>query len=433
MREKLINYVILLLLCLMIVFRIISRDIFKIYNDVLYGVSILILIFSSLYFSFKLKFLQFNVFKMLDTVKKSSKDDVKALFMSMGAKIGVGSIAGIGLAIYVSGPGVLLWVWIISLLSSILTYCESYLGSKYKIDNKGGVFYYICKGLKNKSLSIIYTLILIFVYAVGFIGIQSNTIVKSVGYVSSINSYVIILLIMIGIGIIVFNEVGSIINFMAKIVPVMCLLYLLFGIVIIVKMDSVWDIFLTVIRDGFKFDSVLWGIIIVGLKRGMFATEAGIGTSSIASCISNNSSTNQGIFQVMGVHFISLIVVTITGFIIIGSEYSYVGNINGIEIVMDIFNNYFGTIGSVGLCFIIILFAISTIVSGYYYSIKGMEFLKVKLVNSDYFIFKLFIILLILLGGIVDSTVIWSLVDSLILFLLIINIYTIWRLRKEIV
>ena len=238
---------------------------------------------------------------------------------------------------------------------------------------------------------------------------------------------------MIGIGIIVFNEVGSIINFMAKIVPVMCLLYLLFGIVIIVKMDSFWDIFLTVIRDGFKFDSVLWGIIIVGLKRGMFATEAGIGTSSIASCISNNSYTNQGIFQVMGVHFISLIVVTITGFIIIGSEYSYVGNINGIEIVMDIFNNYFGIIGSVGLCFIIILFAISTIVSGYYYSIKGMEFLKVKLVNSDYFIFKLFIILLILLGGIVDSTVIWSLVDSLILFLLIINIYTIWRLRKEIV
>ena len=79
------------------------------------------------------------------------------------------------------------------------------------------------------------------------------------------------------------------------------------------------------------------------------------------------------------------------------------------------------------------MFAISTIVSGYYYSIKGMEFLKVKLVNSDYFIFKLFIILLILLGGIVDSTVIWSLVDSLILFLLIINIYTIWRLRKEIV
>ena len=62
-----------------------------------------------------------------------------------------------------------------------------------------------------------------------------------------------------------------------------------------------------------------------------------------------------------------------------------------------------------------------------------MEFLKGKLVNSDYFIFKLFIILLVFLGGIVDSTVIWSLTDSLILFLLMINIYTIWGLRKEIV
>ena len=141
------------------------------YNNILCYLCIFIVIVGSIYFTIKLKFLQFNVFKMVKSIKSSSISDVKALFMSMGAKIGVGSIVGISLAIYVSGPGVLLWIWIISLLSSILTYCESYLGCMYKRDDQGGVFYYISRGLNNKGLSIIYTFILVFVYAVGFVGI----------------------------------------------------------------------------------------------------------------------------------------------------------------------------------------------------------------------------------------------------------------------
>ena len=415
----------------MIGFKISNNELFLLYNNILCYLCIFIVIVGSIYFTIKLKFLQFNVFKMVKSIKSSSISDVKALFMSMGAKIGVGSIVGISLAIYVSGPGVLLWIWIISLLSSILTYCESYLGCMYKRDDQGGVFYYISRGLNNKRLSIIYTFILVFVYAVGFVGIQSNTIVKSIDHVINIDKYVVVIGLCLFIAMIIFNNIKSIIDFMAKLVPVMCVLYIVFGLFILFNdIDRIIFIFNLILDDGLKFDRAIIGVIIVGLQRGIFATEAGIGTSSIASSISSNDKMGQGIFQVMGVHFISLVIVTITGFIIIGSNYSYVGIVNGVEIIFDIFNHYYGFFGKIGLCIIIILFAISTIVSGYYYSIKGVEFLKGTLSSVGTILIKILVVLLVFMGGVVDSTVIWSVIDTLVLFLLLINIYAIFCLRK---
>ena len=429
--NKLINYIIVVLFVVMIGFKISNNELFLLYNNILCYLCIFIVIVGSIYFTIKLKFLQFNVFKMVESIKSSSISDVKALFMSMGAKIGVGSIVGISLAIYVSGPGVLLWIWIISLLSSILTYCESYLGCMYKRDDQGGVFYYISRGLNNKRLSIIYTFILIFVYAVGFVGIQSNTIIKSIDHVINIDKYVVVIGLCLFIAMIIFNNIKSIIDFMAKLVPVMCVLYIVFGLFILFNdIDRIIFIFNLILEDGLRFDRAIIGVIIVGLQRGIFATEAGIGTSSIASSISSNDKMGQGIFQVMGVHFISLVIVTITGFIIIGSDYSYVGTVNGVEIIFDIFNHYYGFFGKIGLCIIIILFAISTIVSGYYYSIKGVEFLKGTLSSVGTILIKILVVLLVFMGGVVDSTVIWSVIDTLVLFLLLINIYAIFCLRK---
>ena len=76
------------------------------------------------------------------------------------------------------------------------------------------------------------------------------------------------------------------------------------------------------------------------------------------------------------------------------------------------------------------MFAISTIVSGYYYSIKGVEFLKGNLSSVGTILIKILVVLLVFMGGVVDSTVIWSVIDTLVLFLLLINIYAIFCLRK---
>ena len=434
MKKNIFNLIILTLLLITIIIKIINNDLFVIYNCYLTNISIVILLFSSIYFTFKLKFLQINIHKLIKNIKQSNSSNYKALFMGMGAKIGVGSIAGVSLAIYIAGPGVLLWIWIINILSSILTYCESYLGIKYKNKNStGGVFNYIKNGLNNKFLAIIYTLILIFVYSVGFIGIQSNTIVKSITHISNINPLPVIAVLILLVSLIIFNNINNIIEFMTKLVPIMCFLYLLLGLIILINYkENIPNIINLIIQEGISPSSNLLNIIAIGMQRGMFATESGIGTSSIASSISNDKPHIGGTYQLLGTHFITLIIITITGIIVINNNYNHIGPLNGIELILNIFNMHYGTIGSIFLIIIIILFAISTIISGYYYMIRGIKFIKNNLDNLDYFILKITVILLTFLGAIVKSTIIWQIIDTLVLFLLLINIYSLLKLQKNI-
>ena len=429
--NKIFNLLILLLLFLLIYIRLFNNNYLNIYNKVLCCLGIITVLISSIYFTFKLKLLQFNIFKIQNAIKSSVKDDLIALFMSLGAKIGVGSIVGINIAINKCGPGVILWIWIISILSSILTYVETYLGITFKKNNKTGVFYYIENGINNKLLAIIYTIILIFTYVVGFIGIQSNTIINFTGSLININKYILIIIVCYIIAVIIFNKTSNIIKLMGNIVPIMCILYLTLCLLIIISnINKLKYILILIIKDGLKYDRALLGSIIVGLQRGIFATEAGIGTSSIASNISNGDKTNQGLFQVLGVHFISLFIITFTAIVIINSNI-YLYN-NSITNLLLIFETYYGIIGKILLFIIIFLFAISTIISGYYYSIKGLEFLKKDLDNYDYLFIKILVLLISFLGGIVKSSIIWEFIDDLILFLLLINIYTIISLRNKI-
>lgn len=429
--NKIFNILILILLLFMICFRMFNSDYFDKYNNLLSYLGIFVVLVSSIYFTLKLRFLQFNIYKMYKVVRNSSSKNLMALFMNLGSKIGVGSILGVSIAISSSGPGVIFWIWIISLLSSILTYVETYLGVMYKNNNGGGVFYYISKGLSNKGLAVIYTIILIFVYVVGFVGVQANTIVRFTSSVVNIDKYILILMVCYVIIIIIFNNISSVISFMGKIVPVMCLLYLGLSLSIIISnIDRINDILLIIIKDGFKCDRMLLGTIIVGLQRGLFATESGIGTSSIASIIGDEKGKVQGLFQVMGVHFIWIFIITITGIIIISSNsYLYVNEVNNLS---SVFGSYYGIIGEILLCIIIFLFAISTIVSGYYYSVVGLGFLKKDLDDFDHLFMKILVILIVFLGGIVKSSVIWDIIDDLILFLLFINIYAMLFLRDKI-
>ena len=106
-----------------------------------------LVIYVSIYLTFMSNFLQFRFIKMIKEISK--KKDIngissfKTLMISLGGKIGVGSISGVAIAIYYGGPGIIFWMIIISFLLAILTFYEVFLGNYYKeIDygniNKGG-------------------------------------------------------------------------------------------------------------------------------------------------------------------------------------------------------------------------------------------------------------------------------------------------------
>ena len=127
----------------------------------------------------------FEAKKIIDAVKSKSKNNISplsSLNMSLAAKIGVGSLSGVALALYFGGVGSIFWMCIISALVSINTYVECILGMKYreKVGKGfvGGPSFYIKKCLNNKYLSILYGILIIVTYSGLFMSIQSNTIVS---------------------------------------------------------------------------------------------------------------------------------------------------------------------------------------------------------------------------------------------------------------
>jgi len=138
---------------------------------------------------------------------------------------------------------------------------------------------------------------------------------------------------------------------------------------------------------------------------------------------------------VFGIHITTLVICTITAFIILTSNYQSLTfiDINGIEITQNAFSYHLGDFGSIFLSIIVSLFAFSTIISGYYYGESSLKFLFKHLSNTKLLIFKIISIIIISIGGLVTATSLWNLVDIFVALLAIINIYAILHLYKDVV
>ena len=410
-------------------------------NRLLWLISSIFLFLGGLYFTFFLKFKQFNFRKMLNIFFSKSinrKASFQSLMISLGARIGVGSLAGVALAICYGGVGSIFWFWVSSFILSINTYVECFLAIKYKDNNVGGPAFYIKSGLGNKNLAIFYAVLVILAYVGGFLTIQANTI-STVLKSFDIPSFEVGIFISLISFIIVLKGLKGIVSIIEILVPFMCLLYIIVGGVIIFNnFDRVPNMFSNIISSAFNVKAFSGGILntfIIGVQRSVFATESGIGTSAIAVAASSSDDANvQGLLQIMGAHFTSLIICTFTAFIIILSNYNGVplDNINGIELTLYAFKYHLGPIGNIILTTLILLFSFSTIISGYYYGESNVKFLFWN--NSKVvFIFKIIMAVLLFCGCVASANLFWNIVDILVAMMAIINIKAIFRLKDVVI
>ena len=446
--KKDIFYKFVLSLFIVIVFSLlINYNLYLIINKYIWFVAIIMLFGGGLYFSYKLNFLQLKIFKIIKYLFKNKKSNgdistFESVSMTLAAQIGVGSIAGVSLAIYLGGPGTIFWMWVSGIITSINSYVESVLGvlfqeKDYNKVYKGGPSYYIKKGLNNSKLAYLYAFLIIISYIVGFITIQSNTIVNVTN--TYLNKYIVLVILSIISSYIIFKDVKSIAKFSSIIVPVMGLIYLIIGLLIIyINIAKLRSMLLLIINSAFNIKSGIIGFItpiIIGIQRGIFACESGIGTAAIASSTTHEKACKEGYIQTLGVYFTILVICTITAFIILLSNYQTLNivNPNGIEITTYAFNYHLGIFGKYILCLVTILFAYSTIISGYYYGESSLKFLINHCPKIIITIFKLLTITLMFIGGILKPSIIWNIVDTLVAFLAIINMYSIYKLFKYVI
>lgn len=419
----------------------------KIITDVLWSVAIIFLLGGGLYFTLKLHFPQLKIMSLFSGFKCDKKEKVspfKSLTMSLAARVGVGSLAGIALAIYIGGPGTVFWIWVSGIITSVNAFCESYLGAKYQEkDNnayKGGPSFYISKSLKNNRLAVIYAVLVIFAYVVGFMTIQANTITKLVHEYYHIEPIIIGIILAIVSGLSIMNGLDRIINITSKLVPVMGIGYVLLSVsVIIININKMPSVLLIIVTSAFNIKSISAGILstfIIGMQRGIFSTEAGIGTGSIASsCSHSNNKIGLGLIQILGIYFTVFIVCTSTALLILTSNYTNLSftNMNGIELTQYALNFHLGNLGSIILILSVISLAYSTIIAGYYYGENSLKYLLKNVSSLQISILKIVTIVLLLIGSITSPTILWNMVDILVAILAIINMYALLKMRREII
>lgn len=413
-------------------------------NKLIWAVAVSFLFLSSIYFTFKLRFVQFRLFKVLSCLKtEKSHNDISAkdsLIMSLSSKIGVGSLAGIAFAIYYGGLGSVFWIWVVTFLTSINCFVENILATIYKkVDNngcQGGPFYYIRYGLKKEKLAFLYAILAIVSYSTGFIAIQNNTMVSLIGDMYNINIVIVSFVIKILSCFVFLKGIKTVSNLCNKIFPIMMFMYLFIGLIVLVKNISfIPELFLNIFYSAFDVKSISGGflyVMLIGIQKGIFQTEVGVGTSAMISGVSSNIDfIKQGNTGIVSTYFIGFIVSFVTTLIIATSGYGMFSSMNGIELTKYAFNYHFGYIGEVLLLIILVLFAFSTIITVYYYALSNLKGLTNKklLIN----ILKIVTVLSLFVGGIVSSYVVWKTIDIFVGLLTIINTYSIFMLKDVVV
>ena len=385
---------------------------------------IIFLLFLSIYLSIKLKFKNYK----LNILKLISKDKT-SLFLTLGTKIGVGSLIGTTSSIIIGGFSSVIWMILFSLLTTSITYHEAYYGNKYKKKSNsnfvGGPYYILKYGLNKKILSIVSLILLIVIYSFLFQMIQMN----SIGYLLellNIKKIIIIIISLIVLFITFRLSIEEVLNGLNKVVPLMCLLFLIVSIYGIVNNFRLIDITL-ITKDFVSIKSILTGLVI-GVKRSIFMNELLIGTTSTGSASDKNDIETSINYQILSVYFIGIFITIIISLLLLIylSTNDILSNYN--LLLTGVYSSILGKYGLLFLIIIYILFGFTTILSGYYIGKNNIEYLTNSKIILN--IFKIVFIIFAVSGIIFKSEFLWIIIDNLILIMIIINSYSIINLIK---
>lgn len=417
-------------------------------NKICWSIATILLVGCGIYYTFKLNFIQFSFKEMIKSLKNKSKKEnsvspFETLSLALAARIGVGSLAGIAIGIYSGGIGVIFWIWMSSLFTIPNTFVESLLAVLYRQKDgdfyKGGPAYYISKGLGYNRLAIIYAIVISICYLGGFLAIQANTISASISNFTNIPNYITGIIVSIISFLIIYKGLKSITKFTSKLVPIMGIGYLLICVaVIFLNIKLIPTLFINIVKEAFNIKALGFGVLssfIIGIQRGIFSSESGIGTGACASGTSDTDSpVKQGMVQMIGIYFTTFIICTSTAIIILTSnvDINNFTNVNGIEIVQSALNYHLGDIANLILTVIIITFAFSTVVSGYYYGESNIKYIFKNISDKGVFFLKIIVVLVIIYGAIASPTNLWNIVDIGVAILAIINVVAIFLLRKDV-
>lgn len=372
--------------------------------------------------------------------ERSTSDDgeissFQALMLTLSSRVGVGNIAGVATAIAVGGPGALFWMVVMALLGGATAFAESTLAQVYKRrvrgEYRGGIPYYIERGLGQKWLAVIAAAATMVLYAVLAPGVQSFNIANSANVAFNAPEWITGLVVAGLFGLVILGGTKRIVSVADKVVPIMAAGYILLAVVVIVvNITEVPAVLALILTSAFGANEVFGGIvgaaIAWGVRRAVFSNVAGVGEGTYASAAASVSHpAKQGIVQAFSVYVDTVLVCAATGIMIVMTgSYNVIteagetlaenvpGVAAGTAYTQVALESIFPGFGPIFVAVALFLFAFTTLIAFNYISTSAAAYLvperALPLVSR---LLQVAMVLMVYFGAVSSADLIWGIGD----------------------
>ncbi|MCW9713859.1 alanine:cation symporter family protein [Aliifodinibius salicampi] len=321
----------------------------------------------------------------------------EALSSALAATVGMGNISGVAVAIFMGGPGALFWMWVSAFVGMATKFFTCTLAILYRGKDtagkiQGGPMYVITEGLgkKWKPLAMLFAVAGIFGPLPIFQANQLTQILRDSIYIPQgwvaenahmggdlITGLVLVVLV----SFVIFGGIKRIGKVTSRLVPAMVVIYV--GCVIAILVSHIAEIpyYLgLIVTDAFTGKSVMGGavgsLIVIGIQRGVFSNEAGLGTEALAhGAAKTKEPVREGLVAMLGPAIDTIITCTMTALAILVTGVWKSTEANGVTLTLNAFNEALPTVGTYLLVICVLFFSISSMLTYSYYGTKCLGFL----------------------------------------------------------
>ena len=401
--------------------------------DWLWGYPMIILLFGThLFLTFRLKVPQrrlFTAIRLSVTRDKDSTGDVSqfgALATALAATIGTGNVVGVATAIALGGPGAVLWCWLMGVFGMATKYTEGLLAIKYRVRTSdgrmlGGPMYALERGLKMKWLAVLFALFTaLAAFGIGNT-VQSNAIATVMSDSYNVPAWIVGAVVTALTAAVVIGGVKSIARVCGALVPFMALFYVLgCAYILWVNHAFLWSAVKLICESAFNPAAAGGGFVggtlimtmRMGMARGLFSNEAGLGSAPIvAAAAQTRNPVRQALVSSTGTFWDTVVVCAMTGLVIVSSILAFpdITYNDGASLTRAAFNKI-PYIGAPLLTFALATFTFSTILGWCYYGEKAMEYLAGK---RSIVVYRMIYIVMVFVGAVVNLSVVWMFADCM--------------------
>ncbi|MEG1870032.1 MAG: alanine/glycine:cation symporter family protein, partial [Oscillospiraceae bacterium] len=375
---------------------------------------------------------------------KTIKDTISpfdAMATALGGTMGVGNIIGVASAIAIGGAGSIFWLWIAGICGMMIKYGEVFLAIKYRVRKDdswcGGPMYYISRGLGIKSLAVLFAICCVLAsFGMGNMA-QTNAAAGCLNKLCNLSPLTIALILGITVAIIICGGMGRIVKVCSKLVPLMSLIYLLGAAwILFCNYTAILPAFSSIFTGAFGFNAIggasfglMWQAMQVGISKGIFTNEAGLGSASIAHACSDESDPHiQGMWGIFEVFADTIVVCTITALVILTSDINC-NSIVASQVTAAAFYEALGTPGGIIVNISVVFFALASVLGWCLYGEKAIDFLFKNSKAISYY--RICFIFLAVIGAIIKLETVWLISDIINGIMLFPNMLALLMLCPE--